>query len=382
MPPSPSQLRFMDTFPWLESAFLDYKKRHFIPKNRCYSSLCEESNGILKLVCVLWFSITFNLGLIDFVSPTGFSFRFDSSPSTVLFKSISLRLPSRAFGIGFIHQSLPASTSNSHSRGFFFGPYFMYGKVSANDGGTIEAYYSQKISTRGHFSLSSLFDNYCEPSNHRSASSSQSRTHFQWDFGRFALASSYCTFGKIFGLQFLMNSLESISSSDSNEGNSFVSYENKINFGGEVYYTAQEGSGGVSLGLRLIRTAKLKESNENQLIFTLTGNPLMGHYRTTLTTPFISPNVSVSTRFDINLNSFDSDLALGIAYKDPSPLNQGIRFALGLKNGCSFVIQTNVTENIKIRFGLKTGPFFLKLGDNNILNRSTGSFGLDLAICN
>ena len=260
----------------------------------------------------------------------------------------------------------------------------MYGKVSINDGGSIEAYYSQKISARGHFSLSSLFDNYNENSTKNNLSS-QSRTHFQWDFGRFSLASSYCTFGKILGLQFLLNSSETILpiSSDKLEYNSnsiMKEFENKMNFGGEVYYTAQEGSGGVSLGARLTRVAKYDTEQKLPLIFTLTGNPLMGHYRTTLTTPFLSPNVSVSTRFDGNVNSFDSDFALGIAYRDPSPLNQGIRFALGLKSGCSFVIQTNITENIKIRFGLKTGPFALKVGDN--VQRSAGSFGLDVAICN
>ena len=260
----------------------------------------------------------------------------------------------------------------------------MYGKISANDGGTIEAYYSQKISSRGHFSLSSLFDNYYETLI-KNYSSSQSRTHFQWDFGRFSLASSYCTFGKILGLQFLLNSPEAVvpnNPEDREQTNSVISaYENKLNFGGEVYYTAQEGSGGVSLGARLTRVAKYDPEHKYPLIFTVTGNPLMGHYRTTLTTPFISPNVSISTRFDVNVNSFDSDFALGVAYRDPSPLNQGLRFAMGLKNGCSFMIQTNITETIKIRFGLKTGPFALKLGDK-VLQQSTGSFGLDVAICN
>lgn len=257
----------------------------------------------------------------------------------------------------------------------------MYGKISVNDGGTIEAYYSQKISSRGHFSLSSLLDNYYEISN-KNHSSSQSRTHFQWDFGRFSLASSYCTFGRILGLQFLFNTPESSSNSHSavetiNSGSHL--FENKLNFGGEVYYTAQEGSGGVSLGTRLTRVAKNDKEHRNPLIFTLTGNPLMGHYRTTLTAPFVSPNISISTRFDVNVNSFDSDLALGISYLDPSPLNQGLRFSMGLKNGCSFIIHTNVTDNIKIRFGLRTGPFILKLGDK-VLNRSAGSFGLDMAL--
>lgn len=264
----------------------------------------------------------------------------------------------------------------------------MYGKFSVNDGGTIEAYYSQKISTRGHFSLSSLFDNFYENAVVKTPLTSQSRTHFQWDFGRFSLASSYCTFGKILGLQFLLNSSESSSNSSKSPENierttrmSTNAFENILNVGGELYYTAQEGSGGVSLGARLTRVSKSDIDHKFPLIFTVTGNPLMGHYRTTLTTPFISPNVSISTRFDVNINSFDSDFALGIAYSDPSPLNQGLRFALGLKNGCSFVIQTNITENIKIRFGLKTGPFALKLG-NNTLQRSAGSFGLDVAISN
>lgn len=268
----------------------------------------------------------------------------------------------------------------------------MYGKVStASDGGTIEAYYSQKISSKGHFSLSSLFDNFNESliRNSTTSNSSQSRTHFQWDFGKISLASSYCTFGKILGLQFLLNSTEkSQFTVDNNNSN----YENKLNFGGEVYYTAQEGSGGVSLGMRLARKCKLltSERDDSQMIFTLTGNPLMGHYRTTLTSPFITPKISVSTRFDVNVNSFDSDLALGISYRDLYPISQGIRCSVGLKNGFVFDIQTNVTESIKIRFGLKTGPFGFKLTENdknhnstsNSRNSSAGSFGLDVAICN
>ena len=35
----------MDSFPWLEGSFLEYKNRHFITKTKSYSSLCEESNG-------------------------------------------------------------------------------------------------------------------------------------------------------------------------------------------------------------------------------------------------------------------------------------------------------------------------------------------------
>jgi hypothetical protein len=256
----------------------------------------------------------------------------------------------------------------------------MYGKVSAFEGGTIEAYYSQKICSKGHLSLSSLFDNYYE-SSIKNISSSQSRTHFQWDFGKFALASSYCTFGKILGFQCLINSFGSKPDDDEDSVENSTQYVNKVNFGGEVYYTAQEGSGGVSLGLRFTRIAKHHEFGKYPLIFTLTGNPLMGHYRSTITSSFLSPNVSISSRYDVNINSFDSDLALGVAYRDPSPFNQNINCTLGLKNGLGFLIQANMTENVKIRFGLKTGPFSFKLSDN-VLKNPAGSFGLDFAICN
>jgi hypothetical protein len=292
-------------------------------------------------------------------------------PSSSLLKSVSLRLPSRTFGLGFIHQH-PSNDAklaeNVKDKKIFFGPYFMYGKASVNDGGTIEAYFSQKISSRGQFSLSSLFDNYFEPSpTSKVNSNSQSRTHFQWDFGKFALASSYCTFGKIFGLQFLLNSVPGISSA------SEIAV-NKLNLGGELYYTAQESSGGISLGFRFSRLLK---GAEEPMICTLTGNPLMGHYRTTFTTPFISPNVFISTRYDVNINSFDSELSVGAAYLDPTPLNQNVRCAVGLKTGVTFLIRTNITENIKIRFGLKTGPFY----QHQVLARPIGSFGLDVAVC-
>lgn len=320
----------------------------------------------------------------------------------MLSKSISLRLPGRIFGLGFIHKSPLVSLSNSK----FFGPYFMYGKMSIDEGGVIEAYYSQKISSRGLLSFSSLFDHFLDSSNrtnsnsnsNSNSSSSQSRSHFQWDFGKLTLASSFCTFGRILGFQFLTNTrtvhLE--------ENEPLIGAWTRTKFGGEVYYTAREGSGGISVGMRLSRIPKDPINRNNHLIFTITGNPLMGHYRSTITTPFISPKISVSSRFDVNINSFDSDLSIGTSYRDDSPLDQGLQFSFGLKNGISFVMQTNLTEIIKIRFGVKTGPIKFAnfnsssnkfkddfVSDSESIQSSstsflppTASFGLDFAVCN
>lgn len=344
-------------------------------------------------------------GLIDFVPPTGFVCRVDRVYSSALSKSISLRLPSRIFGLGFIHQSPEGGGETDTLRlRRVLGPYFMYGRFALDEGGTIEGYYSQRIGARGQFSVSSLFDRVLESLGRgATGSAGQSRSHFQWDFGRVTLASSYCTFGQIVGMQFLTHSrgertvVDRVDGEDASSAGTLTT----VNFGGEVYYTAQERSGGVSVGVRLRRTLRDPQLQHLPLIITLTGNPLMGHYRSTLTTPFLSPRVTVSTRYDVNVNSFDSDLAVGAAYCAPE--GQALRVSLSGKNGLSFVIQTQIAAAVKIRFGLKTGPLFwdrvrhggthaesatetetgASLGAHSRHCRvlSPAAFGIDVAIC-
>lgn len=258
--------------------------------------------------------------LIDFIPPAGLAIRVDSQCSSFLSKSIALRLPSRVFSLGFAHQS-PVLKSNS-----LFGPYFMFGRVSVDEGGTMEAYYCQKISQRGLFTLSSLM----------SSMSANGRSHFQWNFTKTTLASSYCTHGRILGLQYLTH------------------VSPQLSLGGEVYYTAQENSGGVSGGLRL-------DLGEGSVI-TVTGNPLMGHYRSTLASP-LGNGFRASCRYDININSFESDLAAAVGYEDEQN-GQGIRAAYGLKSGLTFALHTRLSDALKLRFGLRAGQ--------------VASYGLDL----
>lgn len=357
----------MDTFQWLDAAFAQYKQTHSIFRTKTYSALCEESNGNYKVVHKFTFTL---LDLIDFLTPMGFSFRLDSKYSTVLSKSVSLRLPGNTFRLGFIHQSPQTTPTPTIS---FFGPYFMYGQLSSSSPSALEAYYSQRLRDHGHFSLSSsLLTGHC-------------RSNLSWSFrgGRTSSTWSYCSFGRILGWQALNHFRGPKGSAWSGS------------WGGEVYYTAQENSGGISFGLRLEECrssigvdngsiqlgsnttdsihlespyTNLTAHNNSKVVLTLTGNPLMGHYRTTLTAPIICPGLRASCRYDINLNSFDSDLSAGVAYDLPSEAG-AIKVAACMRSGLSFVLQTLLAEGIKVRFGLKTGV-------------NDAAFGVDFVIKN
>ena len=106
-----------------------------------------------------------------------------------------------------------------------------------------------------------------------------------------------------------------------------------------------------------------KPSKANRIL-TLTGNPLMGHYRCTLTAPILFPGLLASSRYDINLHSFDSDLSAGFSYALGAGLING---AAGGRGGVSFVLQTAVGEGVKVRVGVRVG-------------RQETSFGLDFVI--
>jgi distribution and morphology protein 10 len=118
--------------------------------------------------------------------------------------------------------------------------------------------------------------------------------------------------------------------------------------GMEVYYTAAEKSGGVSMGMRyrmkdclqthptpvIITTAPTKSRRgkltqtrtvdahtsvptpvvtPNFTDLTFTVNPILGHLTSTYTTS-LSHRLRASTRYHFNTYSFDSDLAFGFAF--------------------------------------------------------------------
>ncbi|KAL9126547.1 MAG: hypothetical protein Q9217_004427 [Psora testacea] len=77
--------------------------------------------------------------------------------------------------------------------------------------------------------------------------------------------------------------------------------------GGEIYYGLLNKSGGLSMGLRF---ATLPSHTGFPYTMTLTLNPLMGNLSTTYSV-LASPKLTLSSRFDFNVYSYESELQVG-----------------------------------------------------------------------
>ncbi|KAJ3044628.1 Mitochondrial distribution and morphology protein 10 [Rhizophlyctis rosea] len=79
--------------------------------------------------------------------------------------------------------------------------------------------------------------------------------------------------------------------------------------GSEIYYTGRERSGGLSIGARYKKylTPNVKST------FTLLASPVMGHVAAAYTTT-VSPGLNVSTRYKLNVYSYETDVGVGFEY--------------------------------------------------------------------
>lgn len=75
--------------------------------------------------------------------------------------------------------------------------------------------------------------------------------------------------------------------------------------GGELYFSAAETSGGLSLG-------GLYGFKQGEFCFLL--NPIMGHVSLSYFTCTLLKHLKMAARYDINMYSFDSDLGVGLFY--------------------------------------------------------------------
>jgi distribution and morphology protein 10 len=94
--------------------------------------------------------------------------------------------------------------------------------------------------------------------------------------------------------------------------------------GGEVYYTAKEKSGGLSLGTRLKRFTQESLLNDWTLIL----NPVMGHISTSYSSEIMS-RLIVTTKYEFNFFSYDSDVSFGMEFFS-SKKDQLLQFRLSL----------------------------------------------------
>lgn len=82
--------------------------------------------------------------------------------------------------------------------------------------------------------------------------------------------------------------------------------------GGEVYFSAQERSAGVSTGVRFSTLPEPNAAGPSQPPTTITAtlNPIMGQLSTAYSVA-VSPDSALGSRFDFNLFSYDADLTVG-----------------------------------------------------------------------
>ena len=113
----------------------------------------------------------------------------------------------------------------------------------------------------------------------------------------------------------------------------------------------------VSIGTRLTNNFK----NSVQSVTTLVVNPIMGHLSTSYATS-LSPVVSVSTRYDFNIYSYNSDISVGIEFSPISKdhLLQG-RFSLA--NVFLILLITIGTRFLSL---WKTGKIYIPNWNGNI----------------
>ncbi|KAI9204962.1 uncharacterized protein BJ171DRAFT_93152 [Polychytrium aggregatum] len=134
--------------------------------------------------------------------------------------------------------------------------------------------------------------------------------------------------------------------------------------GGELYYTARERSGGLSLGARYSR--QYAETAHSVMSFVC--NPMMGHLSATYTAT-VRPHLDISTRYDLNVFSFESDVSAGLEY---SPIDKAHVFKTSVSLAEGFAVKFESRfHRLIASVGLKTG----------FQRHSMQSLGLELQFC-
>ncbi|KAJ2082179.1 Mitochondrial distribution and morphology protein 10 [Coemansia sp. RSA 988] len=146
----------------------------------------------------------------------------------------------------------------------------------------------------------------------------------------------------------------------------------RLSVGGEVYFGAQEASGGISAGIRY--------RHEQPLLSELTCvlNPIMGHTSLTWTRQ-LQPRVCAAARYDFNAFSLSSELAVGVEWQlDHSSI---AKMRWSDSQGLRCLVDTRFS-NMVFSMGLDLRP--KTIGTESVAEASLGikrlvrSFGLQL----
>jgi hypothetical protein len=320
--------------------------------------------------------------IVDFSLPTNVTFSIARRLSEQLERGITFELPTRRISLNAIRYSKDSLT---------FGRFWL-------DNGALEALYL----CRAVPWLLTAAANIVKPT----ATGSQIRLTASRRTRRESLSWCFASTGGILGCRYLRRITD------------------RLRFGGELYYTGAENSGGLSLGVRwlvmdapshmepaaIMHHAKppiaemheappgqkvspnsepstlsevLESTTVRPMVGTLSVNPIMGHLQATLTSPIFHQNITSSVRYDVNMYSFDADLATGLCYTPGE--GQQLRLRASWKYGFALLLGAEVGDGLCVRAGLSSGPIWERPSGiesvPNVDKRSNGpSIGLELSI--
>ncbi|PJF18754.1 Mitochondrial distribution and morphology protein 10 [Paramicrosporidium saccamoebae] len=293
-------------------------------------------------IVLLYQSALFIIGIIDFVLPSSATSSISRRLSAQFERSISLELPTRRISLRTLYRS-----SNSLSLGRLW-----------LDTGSLEAILVKRLGPPWTFTVATSITR-------PPASGSQLKLSMSRQTENNSLALCYTTTGSIAGCQYL-----------------YAVSEN-LRLGSDLYYTGAENSGGLSLGARwllmkqdqpipsaipiseasgalpeepVVTSPLIHKPRMAPMVATFLMNPLMGHLQMTLTSP-IRRAVTASIRYDVNVHSFDADLAAGLVYA-PEKYQQ-LRLRASWRHGIAMGIGGKL-GGVNVRVGLASGPIWSK----------------------
>ena len=202
---------------------------------------------------------------------------------------------------------------------------------------TLEALYLRRISPKTQLKISCVSDS-------RLPNGGTILAHLQHDAAKHSTEYIYSTDSALFGVRGLYNFGPSPSTTHAlseSSADSTVSTTNdatviaaaqthgqpqgRFSAGGEIYYGLLNKSGGISTGLRF---ATLPSYTGFPYTMTLTLNPLMGNLSSTYSV-LASPILTLSSRFDFNVYSYESELQMGTELwrRKAKPLEEDLNWA-------------------------------------------------------
>ncbi|KAF5363363.1 hypothetical protein D9756_000870 [Leucocoprinus leucothites] len=345
--------------PFASYVLRSYYKATGWNEDNLYANLTRSSNAIL-----------------DFTVPRGLHFSISKSPNPLFKTTYSMTaMPSLNGSFGYIFTSCDLNVKSSRTIPFkdmierfriYDQPrrpegkeeewlagervdqrdYLMYGRFYLPTG-RLDALYSTRLSPTVQGMVAAISD---PPSNipaemrGRNANVSNIMLSLQHDVGKWCTEYNYSAEDGMWGVRFLHNfgrlgnplepseeassrvKVKRVDEEDAVEGG----LKGRVSIGAELYFSAKEKSAGVSTGVRFTTlpdatppSAQLPSSDSPQPLpsqihqppttVTCLFNPMLGHISTAYTAK-TSRDLALSTRFDFNVYSFESEWTMGAEY--------------------------------------------------------------------